>query len=480
MKVLELARAEHPNVDEIARTLSSDPALTTKILRMVNSPAYSLRFEVTTVRHAISLLGLITVQTLALSFSLAPGKSADQAGLKSYWKRSAIAAVAARELAKRLELPPEEAFLAGLLQDIGCLALAQIGPPAYRAKIPTNHAALCAAEIAEFGCDHAEAGSWLLKRWRLGASYVAAVQYSHAPLEIPADLEPDMGRFVRAIAVAGRLADVWTHPERATAVDEARALAASELELDSNAFEAVLSVVAGQLVDVGQLLDVQIGSKEDIDAVLDEAREALADLTLQSAMVAETARQTIGTLEARTVELQDEARTDKLTKLANRGALDLFLDRAFSDARRDGRALSVILVDLDHFKSVNDTYGHLTGDQVLMAAAALLGAGVRPRDLAGRWGGEEFVVVLPDTNAAGAMIVAERLRARIAAEPMPRAGGSPITVTASMGCATLGGESSPAELIDAADRALYDAKHSGRNRVVAAVAAPMSRMARAV
>jgi len=129
----------------------------------------------------------------------------------------------------------------------------------------------------------------------------------------------------------------------------------------------------------------------------------------------------------------------------------------------------VIIVDLDHFKLVNDTHGHLVGDRVLVAVSAILKAGVRPRDLAGRWGGEEFVVVLPDTNAAGALIVAERLRARIATELVERPEGPPLKVTASMGCATLGAESGSAQLIGNADRALYEAKHSGRNRVVAAV-----------
>ncbi|GAA4978912.1 sensor domain-containing diguanylate cyclase [Kineococcus glutinatus] len=157
------------------------------------------------------------------------------------------------------------------------------------------------------------------------------------------------------------------------------------------------------------------------------------------------------------------AGTDGLTGLANRRTFDAGLDGHLARAERTGSPCSVLLIDLDHFKSVNDRHGHLAGDEVLTALAGVLAAGSRPGDLPARYGGEEFAVVLPDTDADAATAVAERLRAAV--ERMPAS----VPVTASVGVATCGPRHRTAvELLAAADEALYEAKAAGRNRVVAA------------
>jgi diguanylate cyclase (GGDEF)-like protein len=163
--------------------------------------------------------------------------------------------------------------------------------------------------------------------------------------------------------------------------------------------------------------------------------------------------------------LRHQATRDTLTGLWNRGLVLDGLARELHRAEREERPLSVVIADLDHFKRVNDTHGHPAGDSVLREAAERFRSALRGYDLIGRYGGEEFLIVLPGCEEARAAQVADRLRQALAARPI-EAAGTLIAVTASLGlaCATEPGTDSVA-LIKAADQALYRAKASGRNRV---------------
>ena len=167
-------------------------------------------------------------------------------------------------------------------------------------------------------------------------------------------------------------------------------------------------------------------------------------------------------------DLEELATTDGLTRLYNRRH---FMERAESEflrSQRYRRELSVFLIDADHFKAINDSHGHEAGDRVLRALAAACRQGLRQLDVIGRYGGEEFVVLLPETSAAVAQETAERLRRSVEQLRVPAAAGE-IRLSVSIGVATAGAQTeSVAALINQADRALYEAKRSGRNRVTAA------------
>ena len=163
-------------------------------------------------------------------------------------------------------------------------------------------------------------------------------------------------------------------------------------------------------------------------------------------------------------ELERLAHTDTLTGLANRRRLMARLEEEWSRARRHGRALAVVLVDLDHFKRINDTHGHLAGDRVLEEVGRLIQAEVRPEDLAARYGGEELAVLLPETDAGGAGGFLIRLCRRLGALKHSLGHGASFGVTASIGVAALRDDDrSPSDLLARADAALYHVKETGRD-----------------
>ncbi|MFW5921495.1 MAG: GGDEF domain-containing protein, partial [Polyangiales bacterium] len=172
------------------------------------------------------------------------------------------------------------------------------------------------------------------------------------------------------------------------------------------------------------------------------------------------------------------ARRDSLTGLFNRRTIDEHLEDAVRAARLTGRPLSIIMADLDHFKHINDLHGHGAGDEVLRVAADRMGAALRDSDWVGRYGGEEFLVVLRDATLEIATEIAQRVRANVASEPV-RAGALTVGVTISQGVATLAPGEDVIEVVRRADEALYAAKARGRDRVVAEHAAHGSAVPRA-
>jgi len=169
-------------------------------------------------------------------------------------------------------------------------------------------------------------------------------------------------------------------------------------------------------------------------------------------------------LRQRNVELNAISRTDPLTGLPNRREMQDRMAAASSAARRHQEPSALLMVDIDHFKNVNDTRGHDGGDVVLRVVAARLGAACRSEDSAGRWGGEEFLVVAPMTDLAGAARLGERIRSHIGDTAVPMADGPDMKVTVSVGVAS--GIRAAEVLLPEADSALYVAKRQGRDRVV--------------
>ncbi|MEO0444033.1 MAG: GGDEF domain-containing protein [Pseudomonadota bacterium] len=161
----------------------------------------------------------------------------------------------------------------------------------------------------------------------------------------------------------------------------------------------------------------------------------------------------------------NQALSDPLTGLGNRGALDNTLEHQWQMAQRYDQDLGVLMIDIDHFKAINDSYGHDTGDLVIKQIAEVINATTRQTDLTFRYGGEEFLVLLNKTNGLGSTVIAERIRENIERLVVQDSQGRPIVVTASVGGSLLQPGIDKHTLVKQADTALYKAKHSGRNRV---------------
>jgi len=166
-------------------------------------------------------------------------------------------------------------------------------------------------------------------------------------------------------------------------------------------------------------------------------------------------------------DLRDQATHDPLTQVYNRRALDEIVAHEYSRSMRNKHPLSVVMTDIDLFKNLNDQFGHNTGDEVLKIFAGILSGNTRGHDTVARFGGEEFLILLPDTNITQAKLIAEKLRLKIAQHQHTQLLDSNTFVTASFGVTASDSENEPwMKVLERADHALYSAKHAGRNCVV--------------
>ena len=207
-------------------------------------------------------------------------------------------------------------------------------------------------------------------------------------------------------------------------------------------------------------------ANQQLDA---QVREQTAELRKRAELLEAQKRE----LEQKSLALERLSVTDALTGLPNRRALDEALSQELERSMRYGQPMTVVILDIDHFKQVNDVHGHAMGDLVLQRFASLMGAQVRTNDLMGRWGGEEFLLLCPCTGPEGALALAEKLRALLAAHEFEGLGCR----TASFGVASLCAGDSLQSLLSRADAALYEAKRRGRNRVQLAEPGPVHDLA---
>ena len=463
VQVLDLAQRADVDITEIARIISKDPALSSKILRTVNSSFYGRNQAVSTVSHALVILGLQSVKTLVLGFSLVTNLSKNKAkGFKHihYWKRSIYAATAAKVIAAKINLvQQEEAFLAALLADIGMLVLDQVIGEKYgeiHARA-ASHEELVEIERAELQMTHAEIGGILADQWKLPPLLNAPIKFHH---DAGAITDPALKKMAQLVSLSGRCADVFVDEQAAQAIAAVRQKCQQMVQMSEADCDAMLDEIGKKTRELASLFEINIGSAVEYETILKKANEALVDITLQS-------QQQATQLQQQNQQLKQQATTDALTGLANRACFDQFLADQFAAAKAAKKPLAMLMMDVDKFKSVNDKHGHPAGDAVLRMLGKLLKTAARAQDLAARYGGEEMALILPGTTRQTAAAIAETIRRAIAAKPIP-AGTTSLAITASIGVAAYepdGPFTLPAHLIKAADLAVYNAKHSGRNCV---------------
>jgi diguanylate cyclase (GGDEF)-like protein len=350
-------------------------------------------------------------------------------------------------------------LLAGLL---GCLALVGVVAYLQGRAIVRN---LSRFATAARGIAHGSLGERVPVRGRDEfAALGAALNDMAAQLEARlAELEAERGRVREALVRLGE-ALAATHDAR----ELLRIVAATAVEATSARGSRIVSV-DGSVVVSGDA----DGDGERLILPLTASGERFGTLELVGDSFSEEQRMNAASLAAHAVVALENARlhgmverqalVDGLTGLANRRAASDALHAEVARAERLETPLSVVLADLDEFKEVNDVHGHAVGDEVLRVVAEVLRETLRESDVAGRWGGEEFLLLLPGADEEGAAQLAERVRVALAARSIPSAPG--LRVTASFGVAEYAGETNSEQLLEAADGALYRAKRAGKDRV---------------
>lgn len=463
LQIIELVQQPDVGIDELAEAISRDPALSTKVLKSANSGFYSRSRSVTRLKDALMVLGLRTVKTLSLSFSLVGPLRANEGGGFDYiafWQRSLLTASCARSLVARLDkTQKEEAFLAGLVHCLGVVALHQGLAAQYESLFTASkgvYRRLREAEREALGLDHTHVGAAMAEKWNLPAGITAVLRYYPEPQKA----SPAEQLLVRAVAAAAVGADVLVSGGDGEALRLFYDRCEDWFGLSPSDAQEILAASHADAQVMGGLMEMKDDARLNVGDILSRANEAMMSINLEVTREAEQ-------LEARNEQLETQASTDGLTGLANRRRLDEFLEEQCKIAKRHDKPMGVLMIDLDHFKRFNDTYGHQTGDLVLATVAEAIQATVRKADLVARYGGEEMVVIMPETRLAGAAQLANRVRSAIEALEVIGPSNETLKVTASIGVASLNTDqqTTPAQLIAAADKALYEAKAAGRNRV---------------
>lgn len=484
MRILQAVKAEEQSFRELGRIISADPALTAKLLKVANSSFYNLPNKVTSIEKALAVLGVTALKNIALSFVIAKslvGSNTSGFDVDYFWKRAVTAGVAAELLSKQLGLRNEDAFVSALLQDLGILVLHRSWGEAYAAilleKVETGRS-LQALERARFGFDHQELAAALLADWGLPPSIVEPIRHHHAPEQASNEFQAA----ARVLDLANLISGLYHGRQRTEAAARARYLLSATCGLSAADSARLIDQVAAQTIEILSSFEIDPGDLkpysellQDANAELTKLNFAYGQLVVELRRAKEKAEGLASDLRQANDRLQEMVSRDGLTGLYNHRHFQEVIDRELSEAERYGRSFSLILFDIDHFKKVNDSYGHQRGDQVLKQLSALATKVVRTSDVVARYGGEEFAVVLPETPEAGVGVFAERLRRgveqlKIVVDELT------IPVTISLGVTTYhGGVHRPdkSALIEAADQALYQSKRGGRNRLTSL--APPSR-----
>ena len=404
MQVLELTRKADVDLTEIARVITKDPAISSRILKTVNSSFYARSQNVGTISNAMVIMGLQSVKTLVLGFSLVSNLSKEKdtpTGFKhlKYWKRSITAATAVRVLGAKLRVvQQEEVFLIALLMDIGVLIMDQVLGQQYGAVIATvpSHELQSAAEQLGLELDHAQVGGWIAEQWKLPPILQSTIAHHHDPSAVA---DPALRKLTELVCLAGRCADVFVDEQPMPAIGDVRHRMAALHEWTEADCDAILTEIGSRTKEVATLFDINIGPQASYDATLKRASETLVEITLQSQMQ-------VSQLSQQNLQLKRAASTDALTGLVNRGQLDAVLADRFNTAVARREFLSLLMLDVDKFKLVNDEHGHPAGDAVLRELGRILRAVVGERGTAARYGGEEMCLVLPGTHRPAAAALA--------------------------------------------------------------------------
>lgn len=470
MQVIEASKDPDIGLAEVADIIRADPALSAKLLKIANSPLYSLRRTIHNLREALTLLGLNASLTIALSFTLVKSLKDEQLNDNDlYWRRSLLSATVARHMGFKLGLSNlEDLFLTSLLQDIGVMVLECTNIDFYDSDNDSviTHNQKIEHEEKVISVDHALVGAWLLQSWHLPVKLYEAVLHSHqARIHTANATESEL--FQQCINIAGNIADIWLSDNKSELMRENLAPIEMILDISNDEFAEFINDINTMMPDVSNMFELTISDSKTRENVLDEARELLLERNLQFIKQSEQDRRQLEAMEEKTRDLEDVARRDPLTALYNRKYFEHLLEEEFENANLNRWPLSLAFIDLDDFKNINDNYGHLAGDQVIKSISDFFSEHIRQTDVIARYGGDEFILMLPGSTNDVAMNMLNRLLKELRTFVI-QSDNLLINQTVSIGLAShmdTHDFNSITEFLNAADEALYKVKEMGRDNI---------------
>ncbi len=476
VRILDSVKKDDSSFKELSDIISTDPALTTKILRIANSSLYAVPSKVDNIQKALSLIGLTALKNIALSFVMAGSLKKETDGgfdFDLFWKSAITSAVGAELIAKKINLRSDDTFVTALLQDIGVLILHFCKPDEYAKVLDekrNSNDSVYKIEKRILGFDHSQLGFEILKKWGLPESIYKPISYHYEDTDIP----DEFSKQVDVLTVSNIVSAAYHGVGSTVKIQEIKNILSEKYDLSDEQVDEYIDEVAEKSIDLLSDFEIDPGDMKPYSQILLEANEELGKLNLSYEQLVveykqakEEAEKLAQNLSVANDKLREMVIRDGLTGLYNHRHFQDVMDKELSAAERYGKRLSIILFDIDHFKKVNDTYGHPSGDIVLKQVSALLSDMVRTCDVVARYGGEEFAAILPETDNSGAVVLAERMRSSVEKLDIV-ANDITIKITISLGVTTFipkVSATNKADIIDAADKALYQSKETGRNKI---------------
>lgn len=468
LKLLDLYANPDFDISEMAEIIRADPALTVKLIDYCNSPILGLDAKTTTVDRAIVVIGTRAVKILALSFSLVrnkPKKQKNGFDYDDFWNRSLANAVMAKSFCAYQGRDGNSEFLLGLILDIGKVSLGHAFPDQFaelEARALETKTDLAQLVRQQWGANHYQIGAELLQNWNFPSYIVEGVDafglYVDAVVEEP-ELEPPSLIEQNCVLTQRAVSMLFADDLQEDVVHATRQLALDWFDWSEEKFSFAFDEATVSWNEFAQILNFDASKSQSFEQLERRAMKGIAKLSMgihkENVAINEENEQ-----------LRVNAMVDSLTGLRNRRAYDQDAAAEWERSVRLNSPLVLMIVDIDHFKKVNDVHGHAVGDATLVAVGQALRDTVRQYDTVYRFGGEEFVIIVPSCEATFAVNAAERYRRAIEDLSIPLDTGE-LKITASFGVAALvgGAKSSLERLFEEADSQLYAAKKNGRNRV---------------
>jgi diguanylate cyclase (GGDEF)-like protein len=422
-RVLELCNQVDTDLILLSNTISADPSIATRILRLINSPAYGLAREIVSIREAVLYMGFNSVRSVALSFSflrsLRDGQAATVDGLNDVWRTSLMNALAARRLAQEVGgWDGEEAFLAGLIADCGTLLMYKLVPeyPELVVSFRNGDADLLDLEQANLPTDHTRLGELLLEAWRFPEDFRTLIGGHHDSSRLPPDSTLELrARVLTASWICARALTVPAFAPETLRLDR---LVAGLLGLPVAVVRAIASELPDELRDTAAVFEIPADQQLSFDELLERANRRLSELALEGEQAQMQAREE-GERYDRVLftdlrrQLGSSLTLDEKSGLLSRDSFDTVLEAFFRRAREARSSLGVMLIELDELKAL----GSEVTSEVLREVRSRVEAQTRGSDVNARFGEDQVAVLIAGCWPSDLEHVAERIRVEVEGRP---------------------------------------------------------------